>query len=336
LTACSGSLRWCLKQLQPSLFVTGLLILFVCFLIERRRTAAFLCAVLVSIKVTFLLPAFGILLILREYRFVGQLIGVLLLLNGLAVIPTGVETTLRTYRHALATFEDEGKMTRPDALDFLTPYLTAQPDSPLASLRPQNREPGHWSGEQVHYPFLVSAWGASYSVARTAGHIFSLITVGVFFALWRRARETARRHDPEEILMQFAAIMAMSLFVVYHQRYDLIALIPGLFVALSLRRIRSLRRICHFASAVILLLCFALSGQMLEWWHACLIVPNGWLVLVPICGYLALSITICLVLLAWKRTAQGHCQEEIRGENNSRSGAISPHFNGEFLSPKDG
>ena len=302
MTALSGSMRWCLKQLQPSLLVAGLLILFVCFVVEKNRRAALICGVLIGIKLTYLLPALALLLILRDYRLLRQILGWTLVLNLIALVPTGFTHTLQTYREAVATFEDLGKMTRPDALDFLTPFLTSQPDSPLAPLAPPRPPSSYWAGEQLHYTFLVSGLGVRYPLSRMVGQVLTGLTLVGFFLLWKRTKFTAQRNDPEEILILFAAILAFSLLIVYHQRYDAVALIPGFFVALSLLRQKSFRRLAACVFVMGFVLCYALTGGILDAWHGKIVVPHGWLFLVPICSYMTLISALCLAKIAWQKT----------------------------------
>ena len=171
-TALSGSLRWNLMQWQPTALIVALLLLFACAVLDNRWKVAVVLGVVISIKVTYLLPVVGLLLWRGQGKWLSALLGIVLFLNGFALIPTDPAATLTAYRQSLRHMQDVGKQNYPDALDFLTPFLLDAPTSPLAVYTPHNRKAGEWSGEQIHLPFILSAWEAGRALGNMAAMAF--------------------------------------------------------------------------------------------------------------------------------------------------------------------
>jgi hypothetical protein len=301
MTAMSGSLRWNLVQFQPTALIVAALIWFVCAVLEDRFWLAVALGVFISIKMTYFLPVVGLLLFRHQYKQLACMVILIGGLNALSLAQTGPFRTLETYRNAMRTFEDPGKMTRPDALDTLTPFLKAYPQSPLAQYAPKDREPGHWAGEQLHLRFILSAFGIGYEVAKILGGIFTLGVLLFFGVLWRRARATGALQDAGSQAVLFAAMMSSSVLVVYHQRYDAIALLPCAFVATAALYRRRTDLLAWTTLISTLALSYVFAARMLNWWYVELAVQRGWLIAVPLCGYVAVIVWAGSLGLVWRQ-----------------------------------
>lgn len=306
ITALSGSLRWNLVQFQPTALIVAALIWFVCAVLEDRFWLSIALGVLISTKMTYFLPVAGLLLFRHQYKQLALMMLLIGGLNGLSLVQTGPLTTIETYREAVRTFEEPGKMTRPDALDSLTPLLAAYPQSPLAKYAPKDREPGHWAGEQLHLRFILSGFGVAYDTAKVIGGIFTLGVLLFFAVLWRRTRSTGALRDPASQGVLFAAMMSSSVVMVYHQRYDAIALLPCTFVAMGALYRRRNDVLAWTTLMSTLALSYVLAARMLNWWYVQVAVQRGWLIAVPLCGYVAVIVCVGSLGLLWR---QANAQE---------------------------
>jgi hypothetical protein len=83
--------------------------------------------------------------------------------------------------------------------------------------------------------------------------------------------------------------MSASLLVVYHQRYDAIALFPLAFVALaSLKRNRE-DGLAWAALLYVFVFALALNGRALNFWQQEVVGSDDLFFLIPLCGYLAIA-----------------------------------------------
>jgi hypothetical protein len=286
-TALASSVRWGLVQLQPTVLIVALLLLFACAVFENQWKLAVVLGLLISIKVTYLIPVFGLLLFRRRYRLGIVLISLVFAVNTLSLLRTGPIATIVDYKVAMDSFEEPGKATRPDALDFLVPYLNLNATSPLARFAPHGRGHGQWAAEQIHLPFTLSAWGVEPFAAKLITLILSVAMAIYFARIFKIAR---RRDDIKFTRIVFATLMASSLLVVYHQRYDAIALLPCGFIAVAAIH-RSRNDTTAWAVVwITVFFCYLLPARILFVWYQRIVVPLGWLVLVPICGYLTILI----------------------------------------------
>jgi hypothetical protein len=300
-TALSGSVRWNLVQLQPTALIVAFLLLFAVAAIENRRVSSIFWGILISIKITYLLPVVGFYLFRRDIRSCYILGAAVVVLNLLSIIQTGPLDTISTYRNAVVTMEDPGKTTRPDALDFLIPLITSEPTSPFAPLIPHDRKPGEWAGEMIHFPFVLSSWGLGYKASKYVGLLLSLSLIGVYCVLWSRLHLVQLVSNSFQGLL-FASLLATSLVIIYHQRYDAIALLPLSYIGVS-ALYRDPRDVMGW---VVVCITFAfsylLAARVLDWWYLRIVIPNGWLALVPICGYLSIAACLASIAMLWRET----------------------------------
>lgn len=300
VTALSGSVRWNLVQLQPTALIVALLLFFVGAVIRKRWAGSVLLGILISVKASYLLPVVGLLAFCRQWKPLGALMAAMALLNLIALMPTGPGATLSRYRDSMQHVEDPGHMNYPSALDFLTPYLANDTSSPLAPLAPKGREPGHWSGEQIHATFLFSAWTRSVAQAKLLSLAFAVMTLGMLAWLWKQTARTGLIDDPAFLSLLFVTLNTLGLLLVYHQRYDALALVPAAFVALAALERRPRDSAAWTAFGASFLFAYLLTGSLLDKWHIRLVVPHGWLVLVPLCAYLTLTVFLALLTLLWR------------------------------------
>ncbi len=300
VTALSGSLRWNLMQWQPTALIVALLLLFACAVLDNRWKVAIALGIIISIKVTYLLPVVGLLLWRGQGKWLAALLGIVLLLNGFALLPTGPTATLKAYRQSLRHMQDIGKQNYPDALDFLTPFLLDAPTSPLAVYTPHNRKAGEWSGEQIHLPFILSAWKQAAPWATWLQWPFIALVVAGLIGLARRTMRTSLAEDTLFQSLLFCMFMSLSLLVVYHQRYDAVALIPLMPVSLALLERNRQDKSAWLLLGVTVFFAYLLSAGLLQRWYQHVVVPTGWLPLTPICGYLTLAAFLLVFWALWR------------------------------------
>ncbi len=289
LTAISGSLRWNLALHQPTALAVALALWFACALIEGRLGTAVALGVLISFKPTYLLPVVGLLLLQRHYRALCILAGAVVVLNVAALLPTGPVATVRAYRETMRHFEDPGSTNYPSALDVLTPYLRSDSASPLARFAPCHRGPEQWATDQLHARFLFSAWVRTLALAKTLGLLFDVGFLLYLGLVLRRAQKTRLARDPSFVLLWCSALMAFSLLMVYHQRYDLLALCPLVFVSLATLRRNDNKGAARLTLVVSFVATYPLTFRMVQFWHSRVVLPSGQLFLVPILSYLVLA-----------------------------------------------
>src|SRR5262245_55363473 len=49
-----------------------------------------------------------------------------------------------------------------------------------------------------------------------------------------------------------------------------------------------------------LIFSYLIAARMLTWWYTQVVVPHGWLVLTPVCGYLAIATCLASLSLLWR------------------------------------
>lgn len=230
LVAVSSGLRWNMYLFQPTVFVCGALFWFACCYAEQRKGWAICFALLASIKFSYLLPLVGLPLFRRDFRFLAVMLTVIATANVASMMQTGFGATLRAYRTTLAHHDHYGSSFHPSA-DVYFQWRTGR----LPATQP-NGEIMDTPGDQIHLTYIFSAWTHNVPTAKKLHAIAALVILGILAMQWHRMRDKARWNSPQLVLLLFGYLMAASLVVIYHQRYDLIALFPLVLCGVSLLR----------------------------------------------------------------------------------------------------
>jgi hypothetical protein len=270
-------------QLQPTALIVALLLLFACAAIENRRWETLLFGALVSIKITYLLPVFGLLLFRRQYRLLGTLAGCILALNLLAMLPTGFRPTLEAYRQNTREYDKPGSPFREDARLFNAWQMGRTPQPDLE--REWNEPPG----DQVHLAFTFSAWTGDVPLAKRLNLVGALVILALLAWLWGKTAHSPLTENRLYLATIFATLMSASLLVVYHQRYDAIALFPLAFVALAYLKRNRNDLTAWAALGTVFVFAWAMNKRALDFWQQDVVGSEGLFFLIPLCGYLALA-----------------------------------------------
>ncbi|HZO92037.1 MAG TPA: glycosyltransferase family 87 protein [Chthonomonadaceae bacterium] len=302
VTALASSVRWNLLLLQPTALIVGGLLLFACAVIEERWTSALLLAVLISIKPSFFLPVVGLLAFRGRYRLLGLALGAILLLNLVALAPTGPRRTLAAYAEAIRSLDRPGTENDPRALESLGPYLNMRPDSPLAHHPQWSHKRGFWAEQQLSGVFLLSAWLPTLWQARALHGLLTLLALGLLARLWWRAQVAQRYADPAFLAALFALLTGLALLSVYHRRYDALGLIPAVYVVLAMLHKNPRDLAAWAALGAGGLGAYVLAAGMVNLWLSRLVVPYGLLFLTPVFGYLTLAVCVALFVALWRES----------------------------------
>ncbi|MGC9128498.1 MAG: hypothetical protein ACP5GA_07175 [Acidithiobacillus sp.] len=243
----------------------------------------------------------------------GGIAAAIVLLNGLSASQTGAYATWCDYRLALARVD---QVNDPRALEALTPHLWRRLDSPLAQDPRWERRHLTWVDPRIDFGSMVTAW-FPYRVAATVGAVvFGALVLLLLVMAWTRSGRANLRDNTAFQANLFAASMAGNLLLMYHQRYDAVALVPAVCVALGAvgRRPSNVAGWAALLSSV----CFAylLASRMVQGWLDRVVVPTGLLILVPLCGYLTLAAFICTCAIVWQ-TLVGDSGQPVQGRPSS-------------------
>jgi hypothetical protein len=298
LVAISSALRWNMYLLQPTVFVCGALFWFACCYAEKRTGWALAFALLASIKFSYLLPVVGLPLFRRDVRFLAIFALFLCIGNSLSMMQTGFGETLNAYRTTLARHDHYGSSFHPSA----NVYYQWRTNTLPATL--PDGSPMEVPGDQVHFTYIFSAWTHDVAASKRLHGVAALAVLGILAVQWRRMRDPARWETPPLTLMLFSYLMAVSLIIIYHQRYDLIALFPlGIFaLAVLLRQPRNPAALTIVLGLAIFA-CFA-PATLLTNIPVILVQRTGILAFIAITGYFSIIMALCagwLLTREWKQ-----------------------------------
>lgn len=302
--AVSSGLRWNLFLYQPTIFVCGALIWFACCYVEQRRYAALMFALFASIKFSYLLPLIGLPLFRRDYRFVALFLLCFLGGNTISMFQTGFLPTLDAYRQTLAHHDHYGGPFHPDAGVY---HLWRTNRLPVANMEVP--------GDQVQFTFIFSSWTRSVPTAKRWHSLASIVVLGILVWQGRQIKDKRLWEQPRPSLLLFSYLMAVSLIIIYHQRYDLIALVPLALIALDNVFRHRQRKLALVVFAGIMIFAGIMPATLLTNLPNALAERTGILAFVPITGYFCILMAICAGLLVNKERQQW-VDVRNRPENN--------------------
>lgn len=292
LALSSVSFRWVVAQLQVSALVIGALGFALAALTRRKDKLLIIAGVLASLKPTLFLPVIVCLLFQRRYRLLATLGAVIVSLNFVAALPTGLRETAVGYRLVATNFSAPGTNNHADIRDTLRSF-TNQPQRKLETTPGTIfADANGFTGEQLHWTYVFSAFTTSTAVASAFAGALTLATLFAFFLLWYRSE----RLRADAVFQQgvFAAAVCLSLLCVYHQRYDIALVFFPISIALvALQRSPATLEL-RLCVAICFVVGFAYVNSIWAWWIAHVVIPTGFLWLVPL---RALGVTIALLCL---------------------------------------
>ena len=293
VTALAGSLNWLLYAEQPSTLFIGLLFLFGAEAMRRRWITAGILAILIGIKVTFFLPVAGLYLWNRKVGMLAGVVVAVVALNLAACVHTGLARTLHDY--ASVTTSVTSSYNRPSALGYMVPDVTLNPASPL---HPLLQKMGEANCYQLQYSFMFSAWTWSDALARILAWAASLISLAVLAVVARKRRSDTQSDTYYESFL-FSILCTLTLLIIYHCRYDLMVLVPGVLSSLCILRRNPRSRL---ALATFLLggfLAYGIRFFIINSVLKHLVLPYGWVILIPFPTYFLIGLFMMqLALLA--------------------------------------
>lgn len=327
--SASSGLRWNLFLYQPTIFVCGAMVWFACCYVEQRRYTALIFALLVSIKFSYLLPLVGLPLFRRDYRFVALFFLCFLGGNSLSMLKTGFVPTFNAYRQTIAHHDHYGSPFHPDA----GVYHLWRTDR-LPNIKIEGR-PIEVPGDQVQFTYIFSSWTHNVPSAKKWHLVAAAITLGILTWQWRRMKDKRLWEQPRLSLILFSYLMAVSLITIYHQRYDLIALLPLGLVAWSSILGRQRRGVATIIAVGVTIFAGIMSATLLTNLPSVLAERTGLLAFVPVTGYFCILMAICAGMLLrqeWRhletlpsRTGEGTLPSDDIATVRTRQSELSQH-----------
>ena len=313
-------LRWLFGQLQLTTLGLSGMGIFLYGESRQRPGLSLLGALLTALKPTLLLPILLFLLFRGNGKRLTVLLGLTLAFNFLAALPTGLRSTLASYRLSTANFNAPGTNNHASIYDTLRP-TRGLPPCPLAMQTGVTYPQANgYTGEQTSWLYIASGFTRSDALAGRLAQCGSLLTIGGLFLLWKRSRN--RADDGLFLQLIFCAALCFSLLCVYHQRYDVSLLLLPMLFALGRGRAASLP--VKAAGLLCLCVCGLYTDGMWRRWLYLTGRHPGLEWLVPLRAYGVSVVLLLLLWEAWRLSAGDAAQEFALVRERQRQEAETP------------
>lgn len=308
ITACAGSLRISVGNLQIAPLVIGALGLFLYAQQREKPLLSLTAGLIVALKVTFLLPVIGLLLWRGRFRALLMLLAVGILLDVAAAAPLGIRQMYAGMALSLRNYEVPGRVDYPDAHDILKIYRKepiryeptpgVMPTETAVAYDDRHHEVRRYIGpsavsEAVHWTYMFSAWTPTVRLANLLSAVCTVVALGFLFLLRRRAQPF--RDEPALLSYVFCVLVLFSLLCIHRGKYDLPVVVYPFAFALAQMSGR-----LKAAHAVIAAVCFffgyLMTMSLLLWWLFHVALPAGNVRLIPMNAY---GFTIAFLLASW-------------------------------------
>jgi hypothetical protein len=279
----SITVRWGMEQLQAAPLVLGLLGFFLTALAQERPRTLFVCgAVVLCLKVSLCVPFLVLALWRRQFRVVGAILGVGLLLNGVGFVRVGGLSAVQGYRANLAQIEA------------------------LPVNHPDPRFPE--STERTDWPYLFNGIAPDIPRSRTLSMLLTLAVAAYLLREAFRSRQYA--HAPEALAAMTAPVVCLSLLGSYHHAYDASLLFAPLLLYWA-QGMRGLR-----AAFIFLVLYYASIRPLFRETASLLakVFHTDALVIERVAGVFLLTVCLVLTLILLRRTVGGQEVTAASGE----------------------
>lgn len=290
----AGSVRWSSGQYQLSLFALGI----VCLAVDaemRNKTLTVVALLALSVKTTMVLPVVALLLFRRKIVPLvasGLLAGALNLAGfawmGFARAFAGWRINLANYV-VMNGLNYQSVSTLVDRANGL-PARATMP----AGIRMFDGFYYYYYPEGTHWVLLMSGFTSSYQAAKTLALLGGAAFAIVLAFLGYQLRD--RHNDREALVRWFIAWSCFDLVAVTHLKYDLLLLLPVMYLSLEFVLTQKRNWPDLLLLFVSFLSSFCLAARFVTPWVFGVAVPLGQFWLVPVYAYLA---TVAFGLSLW-------------------------------------
>ncbi len=219
-----------------------------------RKGLALACAVLMTLKVSLLVPVVLLWAFRKRYRQLAAFVVLTLVLNLAGLARTGVAQTFAGWRLNMANYAVRGSNNYPDTRQHVKFWRGEPYDiEMMPGVAPY--ENFNYTSQFTHWVFLLSAYTPNMVFANRLAGLCSLAALLFLWLLWRHARP----HSEEEgFLLEFFAVgVALTPLIFTHLKYDAVVLIFPFFI--GLRSLSTRRTKGRTAIVVLLASCFLVA-----------------------------------------------------------------------------